>query len=181
MATADSLPTGSDPPPTTPNRHRLLDDTFKISIILKGLDGVLEAIGGVLLLVIAPASINRLIIHLTQHELSRHDIIARRLVHVGANLHKTQLFGALYLLSHGVAKIVLVAGLLRRQAWAYPATFIFLGAFIIYQIYRMFYGLTVGLVLLTAFDLFVLWLVWREYQVHRIKKWARPTDIAPGT
>jgi uncharacterized membrane protein len=169
----------ADPVPTSPDRHRLLDDTFKISMILKGLDGVLEAVGGILLLTIAPARINRLIIHLTQHELSRHDFIARHLIHVGANLHKTQLFGALYLLSHGVAKIVLVAGLLRRQAWAYPATFIFLGAFIIYQLYRMFYGLTVGLVLLTAFDLFILWLVWREYQVHRVKGWPSPSEFAP--
>lgn len=35
-------------------RHTLLDRTFEVSLILKGLDGVLELIGGVLLLVVTP-------------------------------------------------------------------------------------------------------------------------------
>ena len=36
----------------------LLDRTFEIGIILKGLDGVLETIGGILLLAVSPSQIN---------------------------------------------------------------------------------------------------------------------------
>jgi hypothetical protein len=39
-------------------------------IILKGLDGVLEVLGGLLLLVVSPATIDRVVTSLTQHELS---------------------------------------------------------------------------------------------------------------
>ncbi|HEY5108376.1 MAG TPA: DUF2127 domain-containing protein [Acidimicrobiales bacterium] len=155
--------------PAPPEKRDLLDTTFTITMILKGLDGLLELVGGVLLLAISPSTINRFAERLTQHELSqdRHDFIARHLLHVTGNLHNTQLFGALYLLTHGLVKIVIVMGLLRREHWAYPVAFVFLGGFVVYQIYRMTYDPTVGLALLTVFDLFIIWLTWREYRRMR--------------
>jgi uncharacterized membrane protein len=48
----------------------LLDRTFEIGIILKGLDGILEVIGGALLLGVSPDTINRVVVGLAQHELS---------------------------------------------------------------------------------------------------------------
>ena len=39
----------------------LLDQTFEVGIILKGLDGMLEVIGGLLLLVVSPATIDRVV------------------------------------------------------------------------------------------------------------------------
>lgn len=151
------------------HKRDALDTTFNVTLILKGLDGVLELLGGVLLLVIAPATIDHFARWLTQHELSQdpHDFLARHLLHVTANLHKTQLFGALYLLFHGAAKVVMVAGLWRREHWAYPVAFVFLGGFAVYQIYRMTFAPSIGLALLTVFDVFMLWLTWREYRRTR--------------
>ena len=150
-------------------QRRLLDRTFDITIILKGIDGFLEAIGGVLLLVVSPDALNNLALRLTRAELSRdpHDFVARRLLRLTADLHHTQTFGAIYLLSHGIVKIVLVAALLRQQRWAYPAMLAFLVAFIGYQCYRLAFVPSIALTLLTVFDLFVVWLTWREYQLHR--------------
>ncbi|HYY82648.1 MAG TPA: DUF2127 domain-containing protein, partial [Actinomycetes bacterium] len=48
----------------------LLDRTFQVGIVLKGLDGVLEVVGGVVLLLVSPATINRLVTTITQLELS---------------------------------------------------------------------------------------------------------------
>jgi uncharacterized membrane protein len=39
----------------------LLDQTFEVGIILKGLDGILEVLGGLLLLVLSPATIDRMV------------------------------------------------------------------------------------------------------------------------
>jgi hypothetical protein len=47
-----------------------LDRGFEISILRKGVDGVLEIAGGLLLLLITPATIDRLVVGLTQHELA---------------------------------------------------------------------------------------------------------------
>jgi uncharacterized membrane protein len=163
--------------------HELLDTTFNVTVILKGLDGLLELVGGTLLLVVAPATIDRLVRRLTQHELSQdpHDLIARHLLRVSGNLHHTQVFGAIYLISHGLIKIVLVGALLKKQRWAYPATLLFLGAFVVYQVYRMFYTPSVGLALLTVFDLFIMWLVWREYQLRRHPAANAVPGRRPGT
>ena len=66
----------------------LLDRTFEIGILLKGLDGVLELIGGALLLAVSPTTINRIIGALTQHELSEdpHDVIAVHLLRLSHGL-----------------------------------------------------------------------------------------------
>src|SRR4029453_12168667 len=118
----------------------LLDQTFEVGIILKGLDGVLEVIGGLLLLVVSPATIDRVVTGLTQHELSEdpHDFLATHLLRTAHGLTGSAvLFGAVYLLAHGVVKVVLVAALLKNQLWAYPWMIGFLGVFIIYQLYRL--------------------------------------------
>jgi uncharacterized membrane protein len=150
-------------------RHDALDRTFDIALILKGLDGLLELVGGVLLLVVSPATINRLAERLTQHELSQdpQDFIAHRLLRLTANLHNTQTFGAVYLLTHGLVKLVIVVGLFRREHWAYYVAFVFLGGFVIYQVYRLTYAPSIGLALLTVFDSIIIWLTWREYRRMR--------------
>jgi uncharacterized membrane protein len=149
---------------------RSLDRTFKISVALKGLDGALETIGGLILLFVSPATVDRLARTFTEHELSRdpHDFIARHLLHsTGQLTHGTKLYAAIYLLSHGLAKVVLVVFVLREQLWAYPGMIVLLLAFIVYQIYKLSIHFTVGLTLLTIFDAFVVWLTWREYQGRR--------------
>jgi uncharacterized membrane protein len=158
---------------------RTLDDTFKISVTLKGLDGLLEIIGGTVLLFVKPSTLDQIARSLTQHELSEdpHDLIARHILHSAGHLtHGGTLFAAVYLLSHGIAKVVLVVALLRDQLWAYPAMIVLLGAFIVYQLYRLSYHATLGLTLLTIFDAFVVWLTWREYQSKHSKADETPSS-----
>lgn len=162
-----------------------LDTTFKIGLVLKGLDGVLEVIGGTLLLFLSPNAIEHLVRMLTAHELSEdpHDLIARYLLHTTAHLsHGTTLFGAIYLLSHGIAKIVLVALVLKDKLWAYPWLIVLLLAFIAYQLYRITaVHFSIGLTLLTVFDAFLVWLTWREYRAKRAQQHrARATVAAPS-
>jgi uncharacterized membrane protein len=150
-----------------------LDKTFKIGLVLKGLDGVLEVIGGILLLFLSPDAIAHLVRMLTAHELSEdpHDLVARYLLHTTAHLnHGTTLFGAIYLLSHGLAKIVLVALVLRGKLWAYPWLIGLLLVFIAYQLYEIiFVHFSAGLTALTVFDAFLVWLTWREYRSKRAR------------
>ena len=144
-----------------------LDRLFEIGIILKGLDGILETIGGLLLLTVTPATINRLASWLTQHELSKdpHDFIASRLLgYAHALTGSAVTFAAVYLLLHGITKIVLVAALLRNQIWAYPWIIAFLLIFIGYQLYRIVLSPTYGMIALTIFDAFIVWLTWREWR-----------------
>jgi uncharacterized membrane protein len=159
-----------------------LDRTFRISISLKGLDGLLEIVGGVILLFVAPATLQSWARTLTGHELAQdpHDFIANHLLHSASQLSRsTTLYGAVYLLSHGIAKVVLVVALLRNQLWAYPWLIALLGVFIVYQTYRMTYRFTLGLLLLTLFDIFVVTLTVLEYRKRRHPTPStQPTDRA---
>jgi uncharacterized membrane protein len=156
----------------------LLDRTFEVSIILKGLDGVLELIGGLLLLAISPATINNIIARFTQHELSEdpHDLIAAHLLRFGNGLTGSAVrFAAAYLLIHGAVKVILIGALLRNQLWAYPWLIITLVVFIGYQLYRIALHPTIGLIALTIFDAFVVWLTWREW--HKLRRGATPKFV----
>lgn len=157
-------------PPLSP----ALDKTFKIGLVLKGLDGILEIAGGILLLFLSPHAIEHIARTLTAHELSEdpHDLIARYILHTSSHLTtSTTLFAAVYLLSHGIAKVVLVALVLRDKLWAYPWLIALLLAFIAYQLYRITaVHFSVGLTLLTIFDAVLVWLTWREYQAKRTRR-----------
>jgi len=153
----------------TTGKRSLLDRIFEISISLKGLDGLLEIVGGILLLLLSPAQLTSIIMLLTQHELSQdpHDFIATHLLTYAHTLSASVImFAAAYLLAHGIVKIVLVVALLKEQLWAYPWTIGFLVIFILYQVYRIILHVSVWLIALTLFDCFIVLLTVLEYRKH---------------
>jgi uncharacterized membrane protein len=147
-----------------------LDRVFEIGIIAKGLNGLAELVGGLLLLFVSPGAIHHLVAMVTQGELSEdpHDVIARYLLHTADGLTGSALlFGAAYLLVHGAVKVVLVIALLLNKLWAYPCMITVLLIFIGYQLYRIVLQPSVSLVALTVFDAVIVVLTWREYRRQR--------------
>ena len=141
---------------------------FVVSLVIKAFDGVLQVIGGLLLLM--PKAIAGLLSWLIAEELIEDptDFIANQIGHTIPYLSSNAvLFGALYLLSHGAIKIVLVAGLLKRKLWMYPTSMIVFGLFIVYQLYRYSHTHSIFLIILTIFDLFLMALTWHEYRFMR--------------
>jgi uncharacterized membrane protein len=156
-----------------------LDKAFEIGIILKGLDGVLETIGGLILLFIRPEFISSVAVYLTQHELSEdpHDFIATHILHSSQTIGRGALiFAAVYLLTHGITKIILVAEILRNRLWAYLGLIYLTVGFIIYQSYRFIVSPTWGLALFTIYDVIVVWLTVLEYRKRQQSPPIPPTD-----
>ncbi len=153
---------------------------FVVGVALKGVDGVLEVLGGLFLLVAGPRTLGALVYFLTAHELSEdpHDLVAtflrRSLQRVSSD---TALFASAYLLLHGLLKVLLAAGLLRGKRWAFPAALWFLATFDLYQSYRALQTHSLGLMSLTIVDIVVMVLIWNEYRAR--KRTRRPR--APGT
>jgi uncharacterized membrane protein len=146
------------------------DRIFAVGIIGKGLDGAVELVGGLLLLVVTPTKIHHLVAAVTQGELSEdpNDYVARYLLHTSAGLTGSAVtFGAAYLLLHGIVKVVLVIALLRNKRWAYPWMIAVLLAFVGYQLYRIALAPSAGLIALTLFDLVITALTWREWRLQR--------------
>jgi len=95
-------------------------------------------------------------------------LIATHLLHTTNGLTgNAVLFGAVYLLTHGAVKVVLVVALLLNKLWAYPWMIVVLLLFIGYQLYRISIDPTAGLIALTIFDVVIVLLTWREFRVQR--------------
>ncbi|MGB3899290.1 MAG: DUF2127 domain-containing protein [Mesorhizobium sp.] len=143
---------------------------FRVSIVLKGLHALLECVGGVAIRLIGTDTVSRLVNALTQEELVEDpkDFLALHLLSWAQGFSvETKHFYAFYLVSHGLVKLFLVAGLLRNKLWAYPVSLVVLGLFIVYQLYRFSYTHGWGLIALSVFDVVVMWLIWHEYRVVR--------------
>ena len=137
-------------------QERRIHQIFVVSVVAKGLHALIEIAGGLALYLISS------------------DRIARWLGEVGhaawIGRHfpvSEQAFYAFYLLSHGLIKSALVVGLLREKLWAYPASFAVFGAFIAYQLYRFSFTHDAGLILLSIFDGFVIYLAVHEFRLLR--------------
>jgi uncharacterized membrane protein len=150
--------------------QRRIHQVFVFSVLLKGAHALIECIGGIALYLVSTDTIVALVNRATQEEIleDRDDFVATHLLSMAQHFSVgTKTFYAFYLLSHRVIKLLLVVGLLRNQLWSYPASLVALAGFIAYQVYRFSYTHSVGLVLLTIFDLIVIALIWHEWRLMR--------------
>jgi uncharacterized membrane protein len=153
--------------------ERRLRQLFLISVILKGIDALIEVIGGLALAFVSLRQISTLAGWLTRGELVEdpHDVIANALLHFAKTFSiSSKDFYAYYLASHGAIKLIMVAGLLANRKWAYPFGLVVMGLFIAYQLYEYAHTFSIGMLLLTLFDVVVVWLIWHEYGLVRARR-----------
>ena len=151
-------------------QERRVHQIFVVSVLFKGIHALIEIIGGIALYLISTDTIVQTIQRYSYDELveDKNDWIATHLLQFAQTFSVAEHnFYAFYLLSHGVIKSVLVIGLLRERLWAYPASFAVFGGFIGYQLYRFTFTHDIGLILLSIFDAFVIYLAVHEYRLLR--------------
>jgi uncharacterized membrane protein len=151
----------------TRNEQRLRQ-VFVLSVLMKALNGAVELVLGSALVFVG--STFHLIQILLQGELIEDptDLVAGYVQHFAYPfLQHRHAFASAYLLSHGLIKLLLAAGLLREKLWAYPVAIAVFVLFAIYQLYQFYFSHSSLLMLLTVFDLVVIGLTWHEYRVVR--------------
>ncbi len=149
-------------------QEKNIHKVFIVSLIIKGINSVLEIVGGILFLF--TGTLTSILTFLTKGELIEDptDYIATQIQHLLPYLSThNQLYAAIHLLSHGIIKIILVINLLRNKTRAYPLTLVAISIFIFYQLYRLSLGYSLGLIILTIFDVFLLILTWHEYKIAK--------------
>ena len=151
---------------------------FDVSLLLKGLFALSEILSGVFIYVFSfigsifiNFGVQKLLFNVTrmivQGELTEDpkDVVANYLLHVVQNLSVGSLhFISLYLISHGVIKLLLIVGLFRKKLSYYPISMIVFGLLVVYQLYRLSFAYSVWLLLITVLDIMIIWLTWHEYQ-----------------
>lgn len=150
--------------PSRELREKGLHEAFVIGIMLKFVGALLETVLGAMLL--WTGSIVDVILALINTELldDPDGFFASHFHQFLAPTHEAQVFGGLYLLSHGIVKLALVIGLLRDKLWAYPASLAVFILFILYQLVRYTHTNSGWLLALTVLDLIMMYLIYHEYR-----------------
>jgi uncharacterized membrane protein len=152
-------------PNLTPRR---IDAAFKVVMGLKAVNAILQIIGGMAVLALSKASVVGIVSFLTRGELYEdpQDWISNTALSAAQHFSiDARGFIAAYLLSHGIIKILLISSLLNKRLWSYPASLLVTVLFMVYQLYRYAHTHAISLIVLTVFDLIVLWLIWKEYRL----------------
>ena len=148
-------------------KSAVLHESFRVSIMLKGLHAILETVGGIVLLKVSPQTLNRWVMSVLTQDFSQdpNDFIVTQLHRAFERMADGgSHFASWYLLSHGGVKLCLVVALLWNKLWAYPLMLAMLSAFIGYQVYRFVLTHSPAMAALTIFDIVVIVLTWIEYR-----------------
>ncbi len=151
-------------------KERNLHLVFEGSLVVKGIFALFEIISGVLAYFITQQFLLDLVLAVTREELTEdpRDFIANYLIQSARQFSiGSQQFVSLYLLSHGIIKLFLIVGLLRKKLWCYPVSIVVFILFITYQLFRFTITHSMWLLVITAFDIAVIALTWHEYRYLR--------------
>src|SRR5690606_19726258 len=150
------------------------DRLFFAAVGLKGVDGAVQLVVGVLLLAVPPTFLSRLV----------HAVVTKDLVgpptgplatdlevaaqHLGSGGGRG--FAIIYLTLHGVIKLALVAALWREIAPMYPAACCALAIFVVVEFLRAAEARSVALAVFGVLDVLIIVLVLREYAALRSRR-----------
>lgn len=140
---------------------------YLASLGAKALNGLFEIVGAIFILATDfgrwPGYIN--VIFRKELIEDPNDIVANLFLDTMQKLDiSIQLSGFLYLMSHGLVKLILVVSLLKKKYWAYPVSEFILFLFIIYQTYLYARNGSTFILLLNAIDIILIALIWLEYK-----------------
>jgi|GEM_PF-1116700 len=151
-------------------RHsRWFDRAYKVGVGIKGIDGLLELIVGVWL-IFAPHVPHRLLQRAAdeaaEHNGTLFHLIEKQVIHLDAQITgKVLAFIIVFLIIHGVVKLILVYCLFKRIHKAYPYALAVLLVLFGIQVSPLFRNpADLALWLFTILDVIIIYLVWGEYQ-----------------
>lgn len=152
---------------TLKRSRRIFELLFTYSLILKAVLAGLETLSGFFLRFLPFQTVTRMIVSITPDDptpgfFDRHITQWTHHLSIG-ELH----FAGLYLMTHGAIKLLLVMGLLKKTIWMYPVAIVVFSIFVIYQLHRFVHTGAWGMFALSLFDLFVIYLIVREFRALR--------------
>lgn len=154
-------------PGRTATPHGALHDLFDAVVILKGLNGLAEIAVGVGLFLLRTGTIMQWAIWLTRGELLEdpQDRLALLLREWANGFgHEAQVFAGIYLLAHGVVKLLLAIFLFLEKTWAFPLALALFSVLVSYSFYRLSLHWSWPLAGFAALDILTIGLIAREWK-----------------
>lgn len=138
---------------------------FTIGLIAKAIDSLLEVAGGILLLF--PVRVNNTIDLLLRHELlnqGRHPTLAHLQRAAVIGLLNASALAAVYLIVHGLAKLILITAVFKGKRWGYIGLISVLSFFAVIEFIKGGIDRSMPVLLFGAFDAILVFLIWKEYR-----------------
>ena len=146
---------------------------FEAGVIVKAIDSIGEITLGILFFTVSSQTVNGVISFIFGDELTEQprDLIWRILLHNFNGISpSSQSFWAILFVTHGVIKIILLFGLIKKKLWIYLFAAFAFGGFVVYQTFHIiFSSSSLVLALLTLVDAAFTVLIIYEYQYQRNK------------
>lgn len=142
---------------------------FDFALLLKALNGALEILSAILVLVVPPSLVLRVVEFATSGEIAEDpdDVVSTALRGAAeAFAFHSHYLIALYLILHGIIKVMLVIGIFAGKRIAYPLFMFSLALFGTYEVYRGFVRHELLLHALAIFDFLLLLLTAHEYRLR---------------
>lgn len=151
----------------------IIEKSFDIVLLLKSLFALGEIASGIAMFFLTPDRVNRMIQWFSRGELKEdpNDFLINLIVNFGHHFTVgAQYLTAIYLLSHGLIKIITLFLLWRKILWSYPLSIIVFVGFIIYQMNEFLLHHSIFMVLVSLVDILMIVLTILEYRNLKAKK-----------
>jgi uncharacterized membrane protein len=166
MSPAEARPTRQSLIRKKPLAH----GAFLVAIGIKGFDGAIETVFGLIVLIAGPQWIYSWAMWTIAPDLATH--LAGHLGHASAHIVQhgagafvqSSTFVTVYLLSHGSLKLALAIFLFLEQRWIFPVAAIVLSGFVVYMTHRAMLHWSVWLAAFAMLDALTLALVLNEWR-----------------
>ena len=142
-------------------------ELFRIGILVKAVDGFIEACAGVFFYFIGYNAINAVLFSVFHEEIveSPRDAFWQFMINQwhSISLSSHSFWGLLFVV-HGATKLLLSIALLKDKFWAYPTAAVVFTLFVGFEIYSLINRPSLFLLLITIFDAIVVGLILHEYR-----------------
>jgi len=140
---------------------------FRVGIFIKGIISIFEIIFGFVLSFFSYEAIGKLASFFIQGELAESptDFIWGKVISDFQNFPATpKLFWIFLFFSHGIMKLFLIWGLMKKKLWSYTLSAGIFSLFVISQLYELTRNQSILLWAITIFDVLLIVLILHEYK-----------------
>lgn len=147
----------------TKESNRWTEILFHLGMWWRIIYGFLRIIIAVLLLQHVGTPVSDIFLKLMSHELIQdpNDRVIQMVNHLP---YLVTYYLAFYFMFWGVMDIFMSILLLRHQLWAFPVAIYMIVVFIVYELFRFFHTHSLMLLAVIGMDVFIIWIIKREYK-----------------
>jgi len=149
------------------NKDSIINLGFYCGLGIKAINALVEFIGGLFMIILNHDALNNVVKDIAIPELREDptDFIMNYLITIGQNLSISSQYSiAIYMLLHGITKLVVIFLLLKKKIWAYIPAIVIFSFFVMYEIYSYIHSQSLLMLFIIIIDVAIIAMIMLEYR-----------------